>query len=77
MVMVCAVVLSSAGCSARQSAGTDRRQRSLRPAGIPETGMTFNRFKIGFGSDRQNIRCAKHIRAEEFVEAFKRIMISD
>ncbi len=39
--------------------------------------MTFNRFKIGFGSDRQNIRCAKHIRAEEFVEAFKRIMISD
>jgi len=49
----------------------------LRPAGIPEPGMTFNRFKIGFGSDRQNIRCAKHIRAEEFVEAFKRIMISD
>lgn len=40
-------------------------------------GMTFNRFQIGFGNDRQNIRCAKQIRAEEFVETFKRIMTSD
>ncbi|MBS6951827.1 MAG: hypothetical protein KH230_01175 [Enterocloster asparagiformis] len=61
----------------RRDGQTAAGRRSLRPAGIPEPGMTFNRFKIGFGSDRQNIRCAKHIRAEEFVEAFKRIMISD
>ena len=39
-------------------------------------GMTFNRFQIGFGNERQNIRCAKQVRAEEFKEAFTKIITS-
>ena len=39
-------------------------------------GMTFNRFQIGFGSDRQNIRCAKQVQAEEFKKAFTKIITS-
>lgn len=40
-------------------------------------GMTFNRFKIGEGNIRHNIKCAKNIQADVFTEEFKRIMIAD
>lgn len=38
-------------------------------------GTTFNTWKIGVGNSRQNVRCAKDIKAEEFVEKFKEIIM--
>ena len=41
---------------------------------IPE-GTTFNTWKIGVGNSRQNVQCAKDIKAEEFVRRFKEIIM--
>lgn len=38
-------------------------------------GMTFNKWKLGVGSSRQNVLCAKEIKAEAFVEKFKEIIL--
>lgn len=40
-------------------------------------GMTFNRFKIGFGSECPRIQCAKKVDSVRFKEAFRRILTSD
>lgn len=39
-------------------------------------GTTFNRSKIGVGSNRYNAQCAKAIQAQRFVEQFKEIILS-
>jgi purine nucleosidase len=39
-------------------------------------GTTLNRFRIGFGNDRQTVQCAKTIQADKFVEKFKEILLS-
>lgn len=38
-------------------------------------GMTFNKWKLGVDSSRQNVLCAKEIKAEAFVEKFKEIIL--
>ena len=38
-------------------------------------GTTFNTWKIGVGNSRQNVQCAKDIKAEEFVRRFKEIIM--
>ena len=38
-------------------------------------GTTFNTWKIGGGNSRQNVQCAKDIKAEEFVRRFKEIIM--
>lgn len=38
-------------------------------------GTTFNTWKIGEGNSRQNVLCAKEIKAEAFVHKFKEIIL--